>query len=36
VGLIPAAGRLKKSDGTGEEYVDAIVYYKSFGEDPTT
>ncbi|KAF9517610.1 hypothetical protein BS47DRAFT_1290612, partial [Hydnum rufescens UP504] len=32
-GLIPEAGRLKKSDGTGEEYVDAIVYYKSFVED---
>ncbi|KLO17623.1 hypothetical protein SCHPADRAFT_846113 [Schizopora paradoxa] len=29
-GLIPKAGRLKKSDGDGEEYVDALVYYKSF------
>jgi len=29
-GLIPKAGRLKKRDGEGEEYVDALVYYKSF------
>ncbi|KAH6913931.1 hypothetical protein BKA70DRAFT_1181759 [Coprinopsis sp. MPI-PUGE-AT-0042] len=29
-GLIPAAGRLKKKDGDGEEYVDAYVFYKSF------
>ncbi|KAL4243321.1 Mitochondrial N-acetyltransferase [Abortiporus biennis] len=29
-GLIPRAGRLKKADGSGEEYVDAIVFYKRF------
>ncbi|KAG5652850.1 hypothetical protein H0H81_003413 [Sphagnurus paluster] len=29
-GLIPRAGRLKRRDGDGEEYVDAIVFYKSF------
>ncbi|KAF9779780.1 hypothetical protein BJ322DRAFT_339688 [Thelephora terrestris] len=28
-GLIPNAGRLKK-EGGGEEYVDAIIYYKDF------
>jgi len=31
-GLIPDAGRLKK-EGGGEEYVDAIIYYKSFIEN---
>ena len=31
-GLIPNAGRLKK-EGGGEEYVDAIVFYKSFVDD---
>ncbi|KAF9228421.1 acyl-CoA N-acyltransferase [Gyrodon lividus] len=29
-GLIPGAGRLKRTDGPGEEYVDAWVFYKSF------
>ncbi|GAA5864583.1 hypothetical protein JCM3774_005174 [Rhodotorula dairenensis] len=29
-GLIPGAGRLKRKDGQGEEYVDAIVYHKDF------
>ncbi|KAI0036165.1 hypothetical protein K488DRAFT_76188 [Vararia minispora EC-137] len=29
-GLIPRAGRLKKPDGSGEEWTDAIVFYKSF------
>ncbi|KAF8653337.1 hypothetical protein AX16_004037 [Volvariella volvacea WC 439] len=29
-GLIPRAGRLKRKDGNGEEYVDAWVFYKSF------
>ncbi|KIJ15515.1 hypothetical protein PAXINDRAFT_114666 [Paxillus involutus ATCC 200175] len=29
-GLIPKAGRLKRADGPGEEYVDAWVFYKSF------
>jgi len=28
-GLIPNAGRLRKGGG-GEEYIDAIIYYKSF------
>lgn len=31
-GLIPNAGRLKKEGGGGEEYVDALVFYKSFVE----
>ncbi|CED85087.1 Acyl-CoA N-acyltransferase [Phaffia rhodozyma] len=29
-GLIPEAGLLKKADGSGEEFVDAIVFYKKF------
>ncbi|KAH7907000.1 hypothetical protein BJ138DRAFT_1137733 [Hygrophoropsis aurantiaca] len=29
-GLIPKAGRLKRKDGQGEEYVDAWVMYKDF------
>jgi len=32
-GLIPDAGRLKKADAPGEEYVDAIIFYKSFQMD---
>jgi hypothetical protein len=32
-GLIPRAGRLKKADGSGEEWTDAIVFYKSFEKD---
>ncbi|KAH7927450.1 hypothetical protein BV22DRAFT_1103676 [Leucogyrophana mollusca] len=32
-GLIPKAGRLKRKDGLGEEYVDAWVFYKDFEED---
>jgi len=31
-GLIPNAGRLKK-EGGGEEYIDAMIYYKSFTEN---
>ncbi|TDL23011.1 hypothetical protein BD410DRAFT_787821 [Rickenella mellea] len=31
-GLIPRAGRLKRTDGQGEEYVDAYVFYKDFRE----
>ncbi|KAI0090753.1 hypothetical protein BDY19DRAFT_887330 [Irpex rosettiformis] len=31
-GRIPRAGRLKKADGSGEEYVDAWVFYKRFDE----
>ena len=30
VGLIPKAGRLKSQDREGEEFVDALVFYKSF------
>ena len=33
VGLIPAAGRLRKADGSGEEYVDAAVYWRSFVDE---
>lgn len=29
-GKIPRAGRLRTMDGTGEEYVDAWVFYKEF------
>ena len=29
-GRIPRAGRLKRKDGNGEEYMDAWVIYKSF------
>ncbi|KAF7362222.1 Alternative cyclin Pcl12 [Mycena venus] len=32
-GLIPKAGRLRRKDGNGEEYVDAWVFYKSFVEE---
>ncbi|KZP02842.1 hypothetical protein FIBSPDRAFT_969558 [Athelia psychrophila] len=32
-GRIPNAGRLKRADGEGEEYVDAWVFYKSFAEE---
>ncbi|KAH0588788.1 hypothetical protein H2248_004589 [Termitomyces sp. 'cryptogamus'] len=32
-GIIPRAGRLKRRDGQGEEYVDAIIYYKSFVDE---
>ncbi|KAJ7209735.1 hypothetical protein GGX14DRAFT_551229 [Mycena pura] len=32
-GLIPKAGRLRRKDGDGEEYVDAWVIYKSFVDD---
>lgn len=33
VGLIPRAGRLKRMDGNGEEYVDAWIFYKNFMEN---
>ncbi|KIK67501.1 hypothetical protein GYMLUDRAFT_93300 [Collybiopsis luxurians FD-317 M1] len=33
-GRIPQAGRLRREDGKGEEYVDAWVIYKSFIEEP--
>ncbi|KAH8920453.1 hypothetical protein BT69DRAFT_1375033 [Atractiella rhizophila] len=29
-GIIPKAGRLKTADGKGEEYVDAVVYWREF------
>ncbi|KZT05359.1 uncharacterized protein LAESUDRAFT_737507 [Laetiporus sulphureus 93-53] len=32
-GLIPRAGRLKKADGSGEEYVDAWVFYRRFDKE---
>ncbi|KAJ7076821.1 hypothetical protein B0H15DRAFT_925045 [Mycena belliarum] len=32
-GLIPKAGRLRRRNGDGEEYVDAWVIYKSFVDD---
>ncbi|KAJ7125088.1 hypothetical protein C8R44DRAFT_782276 [Mycena epipterygia] len=32
-GLIPKAGRLRRKDGDGEDYVDAWVIYKSFVDD---
>ncbi|KAJ7647661.1 hypothetical protein FB45DRAFT_205743 [Roridomyces roridus] len=32
-GLIPKAGRLRREDGAGEEYVDAWVFYKSFVDE---
>jgi hypothetical protein len=32
-GLIPKAGRLKRADGQGEEWVDAWVFYKCFVDD---
>jgi hypothetical protein len=33
VGLVPRAGRLRRADGLGEEYVDAWVFYKDFFTD---
>ena len=33
-GRIPRAGRLRTADGTGEEFVDAWVFYKRF--DPVS
>jgi hypothetical protein len=35
-GRIPRAGRLRRKDGQGEEYVDAWVFYKSFVDDNDT
>lgn len=32
-GLIPGAGRLRRQDGQGDEYVDAIVFHKDFTVD---
>lgn len=35
-GRIPRAGRLRKADGQGEEFVDAWVFYKRFETEDTT
>lgn len=32
-GLIPRAGRLRREDGSGEEWVDSVVYYRSFVDE---
>jgi len=32
-GLIPRAGRLRREDGIGEEWVDAVIYYRSFVDE---
>jgi hypothetical protein len=32
-GLIPRAGRLRREDGSGEEWVDAVIYYRSFVDE---
>jgi len=32
-GLIPRAGRLQKKGEDGEEFVDAVVFWKSLAED---
>jgi len=32
-GLIPRAGRLRRADGSGEEWVDSVVYYRSFVDE---
>ena len=32
-GLIPRAGRLRRADGNGEEWVDSIIYYRSFVDE---
>ena len=31
-GRIPRAGRLRRADGSGEEFVDAWVFYKQFDQ----
>jgi hypothetical protein len=33
VGLIPRAGRLRRANGNGEEWVDSIIYYQSFVDE---
>jgi len=33
VGLIPRAGRLRRADGSGDEWVDAVIYYRSFMDE---
>ncbi|KAI0302382.1 hypothetical protein B0F90DRAFT_1627345 [Multifurca ochricompacta] len=32
-GLIPRAGRLRRADGSGEDWVDSVIYYRSFVEE---
>ncbi|KAI0294418.1 hypothetical protein BC826DRAFT_897890, partial [Russula brevipes] len=32
-GLIPRAGRLRRADGKGEEWVDSVIYYRSFVDE---
>jgi hypothetical protein len=32
-GVIPRAGRLRRADGNGEEWVDSVIYYQSFVDD---
>lgn len=32
-GLIPRAGRLRRADGNGEEWVDSVIYYRSFVDE---
>ncbi|KAH8994472.1 hypothetical protein EDB92DRAFT_1815010 [Lactarius akahatsu] len=32
-GLIPRAGRLRREDGSGEEWFDAVIYYRSFVDE---
>ncbi|KAH9067598.1 hypothetical protein EDB87DRAFT_1671649 [Lactarius vividus] len=32
-GLIPRAGRLRREDGSGEEWYDAVIYYRSFVDE---
>jgi len=33
VGLIPRAGRLRRADGSGDEWIDAVIYYRSFVDE---
>ena len=32
-GLIPRAGRLRRADGNGEEWVNSVIYYRSFVDE---
>ena len=33
VGLVPRAGRMRRADGNGEEWVDSVIYYRSFVDE---
>jgi len=33
VGLIQRAERLRRADGSGDEWVDAVIYYRSFVDE---